>query len=55
MQKNEFFSGKKRKKEEVNFFYFFLRYGRPVLLFTPTTYPVGKSQGVPLFGVLLLK
>jgi hypothetical protein len=45
--------GKKRKKnQEV---YFFFRYGRPVLLLTPTMYPFGKSQVVPLLGDLLLK
>jgi hypothetical protein len=46
---------KKRKKNEEKQTYFFFRYGRPVLLLTPTVYPVGKSQVVPLFGDRLLK
>ena len=37
------------------FFYFFFKYGRPVLLLTPTVMLAGLSQGVPLFGVFLLK
>jgi hypothetical protein len=43
---------KKIKKEEI---YFFFRYGKPVRLLTPTPYPGGNSQGVPLFGDRLLK
>ncbi len=43
---------KKIKKEEI---YFFFRYGKPVRLLTPTLYPGGNSQGVPLFGDRLLK
>jgi len=38
-----------------NLLYLFFKYGKPVLLLTPTIYPFGNSQGVPLFGVLLLK
>jgi hypothetical protein len=43
---------KKLKKEGI---YFFFRYGKPVRLLTPTLYPGGNSQGLPLFGDLLLK
>jgi len=35
--------------------YFFFKYGKPVLLLTPTEYPFGMSHGLPLFGFLLLK
>jgi len=46
---------KKEKEKKRKKTYLFLRYGRPVLLFTPTQYPFGKSQGFPLFGDFLLK
>jgi hypothetical protein len=46
---------KKRKNEGWVVVYRFFRYGSPVRLLTPTAYPLGNSQGVPLFGWCLLK
>ena len=48
-------SAGKKRKEKSRLDYFFFRYGKPVLLFIPTLYPGGKSQGFPLFGFFLLK
>jgi hypothetical protein len=50
-----FFLQKKKEKKKNQGLYFFFKYGKLVLLFTPTAYPFGKSQGVPLFGDRLLK
>ena len=40
-----------QKNKERDGFYFFFKYGRPVLLFTPTVYLSGLSQGAPLLGL----
>jgi len=48
---------KRERSEEIKnlLTYLFFKYGSPVLLLTPTIILLGLSQGLPLFGVLLLK